>query len=339
MRRILILFLLILIGKPAICDPISGYAEKQGLTIKPNRVVDSSNGSPISSAKINIPSKNYSTTTDENGNFRLQADINAPTIMSVEKDGYKPFSLTMDKLATAKPIVIGIEKSNPADIIIKQDLLHLGDNNFSTNSANANDFQADAKTPYFSKKFKITAPKINEEASYRITRTRDGKMFNTYSELENATTFYGGGTERIPTRNDYTYVLEDETHNGVTTKYTFQGGTYPAGRWEFDVEISEAEIAELLSDEEDIYNYTAEYDVNHNCIVRIPMSFIFPYNPNYEITEFDDDSFTCNFYYNDDSIDGERVILQNTCQMTVSIDWNENYPLGFIITDIDVNDI
>lgn len=107
----------------------------------------------------------------------------------------------------------------------------------------------------------------------------------------------------------------------------------------FDVEISEAEIAELLSDEEDIYNYTAEYDVNHNCIVRIPMSFIFPYNPNYEITEFDDDSFTCNFYYNDDSIDGERVILQNTCQMTVSIDWNVNYPLGFIITDIDVNDI
>ena len=107
----------------------------------------------------------------------------------------------------------------------------------------------------------------------------------------------------------------------------------------FDVEISEAEIAELLSDEENTHNYTAEYDSNLDIIARTPILFDYPYNPNYEITEFDDDSFTCSFYYNDDSIDGERVILQNTCQMTVSIDWNENYPLGFIITDIDVNDI
>lgn len=152
----------------ALCTPISGYAEKQGITIKPNRVVDSKNGMPISSAKINIPSKNYSTTTDENGSFQLQADINAPTIMSVEKDGYKPFSLTMDRLATAKPIVIGIEKSNPADVIIEQNLLHLGDDNFSDTSANATEFRSGSKGPSFTKKFKITPPKHNEDAYFII---------------------------------------------------------------------------------------------------------------------------------------------------------------------------
>lgn len=148
--------------------PISGYAEKQGITIKPNRVVDSKNGMPIPLAKINIPSKNYTTTTDKDGNFKLQADINAPTIMSVEKDGYKPFSLTMDKLATAKPIIIGIEKSNPADVIIEQNLLHLGDDNFSETSANASEFRSGSQGPIFTKKFKIAIPKYNEEAYFII---------------------------------------------------------------------------------------------------------------------------------------------------------------------------
>jgi len=170
MRGIILLILIAFVncGNIAFSAPISGYAEKQGITIKPNRVVDSRNGMPISSAKINIPAKNYSTTTDENGSFQLQADINAPTIMSVEKEGYKPFSLTMDRLATAKPIVIGIEKSNPADVIIEQNLLHLGDDNFSDTSANAAEFRSGSKGPFFTKKFKITQPKVNENAYFII---------------------------------------------------------------------------------------------------------------------------------------------------------------------------
>ncbi len=166
--RGIILLILIIVGAQAICAPINGYAEKQGITIKPNRVVDSKNGMPISSAQIKIPGKNYTTTTDENGSFHLQADITAPTIMSVEKEGYKPFSLTMDRLATAKPIIIGIEKSNPADIIIEQNLLHLGDDNFSSTSANAADFRSGSKGPFFTKKFKITQPKPNEDAYFII---------------------------------------------------------------------------------------------------------------------------------------------------------------------------
>ncbi len=89
-----------------------------------------------------------------------------------------------------------------------------------------------------------TLQKINEEASYKITKNIQGQNFATFSELENATTFYSGGVVRIPTRNDYAYVIADETHNGVTTKYTYQGGTYPTGRWEFDVEISETPLTD-----------------------------------------------------------------------------------------------
>lgn len=160
MRGFIVILLLFINTIPSYATKINGYAEKQGITIKTNKVVDSTNGMPISAAKINIPAKNYKTTTDENGQFHLQADINAPTIMSIEKDGYKPFSLTMDKYAMTKPIVIGIEKSTPADIIIEQDLLHLGDNNFSETSANASEFRAFSKGPIYKKSFYITQPKL-----------------------------------------------------------------------------------------------------------------------------------------------------------------------------------
>ena len=164
MRGLILVILILLSANPSFATKINGYAEKQGITIQPNKVVDSSNGMPINSAKINIPSKNYSTTTDEYGRFQLQADINAPTIVSVEKDGYKPFSLTMDKYAMNKPIVIGIEKSTPADIVIEQQLLHLGDNNYSDTSANASEFKAFTSGPVYKKNFDISVPKLSKNA-------------------------------------------------------------------------------------------------------------------------------------------------------------------------------
>ena len=75
--------------------------------------------------------------------------------MSVQKEGYKPFSLTVDGNSMSKPIVIGIEKTNPHDIIIDKDLYHIGDDNYSTTSANAEEFRVKAIGPFYSKEFKI----------------------------------------------------------------------------------------------------------------------------------------------------------------------------------------
>ena len=164
MKKTLLLILLLLNINPVFATKINGYAEKQGLTMKANKVVDSTNGMPVSAAKINIPSKNYTTTTKDDGSFHLQADINAPTIMSIEKEGYKPFSLTMDKYATSKPIIIGIEKSTPADIDIEHNLLHLGDNNFSETSANASEFRAATQGPIYKNRFSIPQIKYAQNA-------------------------------------------------------------------------------------------------------------------------------------------------------------------------------
>ncbi len=133
---------------------ISGNVEKNG-TGDYNQVIDSSSGKPIDEADVSLPSKGYRTKTDNQGRFSLGAKVDAPTIMSVQKDGYKPFSLTVDGNTTSKPIVVGIEKTNPHDIIIDKDMYHIGDDNYSANSANASEFRVKAIGPFYTKNFEI----------------------------------------------------------------------------------------------------------------------------------------------------------------------------------------
>lgn len=141
---------------------INGNVEKSGAGDF-NQVIDSRTQSPVTQADVTLPSKGYRTTTDNEGKFTLGAKIDAPTIMSVQKEGYKPFSLTVDGSSTSKPIVIGIEKTNPHDIIIDKDMYHIGDDNYSENSANASEFRIKAIGPFYTKNFKIGALPANED--------------------------------------------------------------------------------------------------------------------------------------------------------------------------------
>lgn len=141
---------------------ISGNVEKNGVGDF-NQVIDSQTQKPISQADITMPSKGYKTKTDSQGRFSLGAKIDAPTIMSVQKDGYKPFSLTVDSSSLSRPIVVGIEKTNPYDIIIDKDMYHIGDDNYSENSANATEFRVKAIGPFYTKTFNMKSVPANED--------------------------------------------------------------------------------------------------------------------------------------------------------------------------------
>lgn len=145
--------ILLSFGEISFCA-INGNVEKNGIGDY-NQVIDSSSGKPIDEADVTLPSKGYRTKTDSHGRFSLGAKVDAPTIMSVQKDGYKPFSLTIDGKTTSKPIVVGIEKTNPHDIIIDKDMYHIGDDNYSATSANASEFRVKAIGPFYTKNFKI----------------------------------------------------------------------------------------------------------------------------------------------------------------------------------------
>lgn len=117
-----------------------------------NRVVDANTHAPVGNAKVSLPKYNYSTYTDDYGTFDI-GKINGTTIMSVEKEGYRPFSLTLNDKMAARPMVLGIQKSNISDLVIESNMFHLGDDNFSEHSSGAGSFKLRSSGPFYSKTF------------------------------------------------------------------------------------------------------------------------------------------------------------------------------------------
>ncbi len=158
MKKFIYLLILTFILSPqAWSTTFTGGVSKVGQQ-ESNQVIDSRTGQGVEFAKITIPQKNYRTYTDANGNFELpKIQINQPTILSVEKEGYRPFSLTINNNSSLNnPMKIEIAKSEAADISLDSDILHLGDDSFSKNSANAGDFKLKSIGPYYSKDFIMT---------------------------------------------------------------------------------------------------------------------------------------------------------------------------------------
>lgn len=80
---------------------------------------------------------------------------------------------------------------------------------------------------------------INSITAYYITKNAQGDQFATYAELAAATTFYSGGVVRVPTRNDYCIVLDDENHDHACTRYIYQNN-----QWEFQYIVNETALTQ-----------------------------------------------------------------------------------------------
>ena len=153
MRKIIfILICLMSFGFELRDGMLSGNIDHNDLNYQ-NKIVDSKTNKPISGARITIPEINYETFSDFNGAFKLNADISDKTVMFVEHEGYKVFSLTVDNSVFNSPLKLGIEQSSPFDMQISQGVIHLGDNMYSDNSANSSDFRLSANSHYLSKIF------------------------------------------------------------------------------------------------------------------------------------------------------------------------------------------
>lgn len=135
---------------------LTGNINKEDFFKKSHIVVDGATGNPVSEAEISIPTEGIYTQTNDNGEFRLAASsFKKPAILSVNANGYKPFSLTLDENKISKPLIIVITKLFSNETVIDKELHHLGDNKFSSNSANSGDFNSKAEGSYFFKEFFI----------------------------------------------------------------------------------------------------------------------------------------------------------------------------------------
>lgn len=160
MRKLLIFFL-ICWGLPSFSKVITGEISKD-LKKDVNQVIDAESNIPIEGVIIKIPSKSYQTKTRKDGTFKLGTKFDSPTIMSLEKSGYKPYSMTIND-GGVKPIQVAIEKTTPHDIVVDTDMIHIGDNSFSPRSANAQDFSISSSGPFYSKDFKLKLINAGQE--------------------------------------------------------------------------------------------------------------------------------------------------------------------------------
>lgn len=169
MKRLLFLFSILYIFNLNLvqAEVISGKINHDDINYQ-NRIIDSKSKAPLSGAKISIPDIGFTTYSDENGAFKLNANVNGSTVLFVEKDGYKIFSLTVDNTVLNTPLKLGIEQSSPFDLQITQSIVHLGDNMFSGNSANSKDFRNNAQGSYFSKTFNRPMYSQNQDVVIKI---------------------------------------------------------------------------------------------------------------------------------------------------------------------------
>ena len=159
MKKILVI-LILTIGFPVFCKTINGEIKKES-TRNTNRIYDLQTNLPLEDVIVKIPSKNYYTKTDKDGTFKLQTQITSPTIMALEKNGYKPYSMTINS-NFKNPINIGIEKTSPKDIIVETEIIHIGDDSYSQRSANASDFSLHSLGAFYTNDFNIPSLKQDE---------------------------------------------------------------------------------------------------------------------------------------------------------------------------------
>lgn len=157
MRFLVVMFLFFML--PAFGAVMEGGVSKVGDV---SMIIDTETNMPVSGAKVSLPKENYTTFTDNNGIFNLKANIKDSSLLSVEKEGYRPFSLTINEKLANKPLVLGIEKSHAQDIVISTEMFHLGDDNFSANSANSSEFKGKSIGPFYSKTFMMAANALSK---------------------------------------------------------------------------------------------------------------------------------------------------------------------------------
>ena len=155
--KFFITIVLIIIAIPAYSQIVQGGVTENGQWYSSSgnkhQIVDSKTNSPVSNAKITLPKQNFTTYTDSQGTFNLDTSISDSSVLSVEKQGYRPFSVTINDKLASHPIVIGIEKSNLNDVVLSTEMIHLGDDSFSASSANSGEFQGKASGAFYSKLF------------------------------------------------------------------------------------------------------------------------------------------------------------------------------------------
>jgi len=139
----------------AFSQALIGEISQEEFKITRPQVIDANTREPIRDALISIPAENKRDFTDENGHFKITSSKTSPVILSVQKEGYRPFSLTLHDGKLPQNLLLELSKNNPMSVVVNDNLLHLGDNSYSEHSSGACMINAPCVGSSFTKDFYI----------------------------------------------------------------------------------------------------------------------------------------------------------------------------------------
>jgi Dockerin type I domain/CarboxypepD_reg-like domain len=119
------------------------------------RVLDQKTGEPIPNAEVQIPEEGITVRTDSYGRFTLPRELPSDRILTTRASEYAPFSLTTRKVQKGS-YDLRLEKLGPRLVVLDDQLHHLGDNNFSPQSANAGSFRLRAEGVELTRSFDLS---------------------------------------------------------------------------------------------------------------------------------------------------------------------------------------
>jgi CarboxypepD_reg-like domain len=142
---ILHLLTLLFLGVSLPCEAqqtLQGHLEKTAEPILDKlqgQVLDATTGQPVAGATVTLPDQGFSMKTDTNGEYQIPRALGkAALIMSVEKEGYMPFSMGISENTPPK-FYIRLNKQAQI-LVLDTQLRHLGDGSFSSSSSGALEF-------------------------------------------------------------------------------------------------------------------------------------------------------------------------------------------------------
>jgi hypothetical protein len=127
--------------------------EPQGDMLE-GEVRDAHTRQPIPDAEVTLPDSGYSVKTDRQGHYQIPRNLGqAPIIMSIQKPGYAPFSVS---ISHHSPPRFSVYLERHAQMLVLDDRLrHLGDNSYSHISSNAGQFRKPTDGPALRYRFSL----------------------------------------------------------------------------------------------------------------------------------------------------------------------------------------
>lgn len=120
------------------------------------QVIDQATGQPLSNVEVAVPGAGISVRTDAQGRFRLPQDLPSDQILTVRLENYLPYSQTTDQRPNS-PLQVELERLNPTrTLVLESDVVRLGDNQYSPESAAAGQFRLPAEGIEMTRSFTLS---------------------------------------------------------------------------------------------------------------------------------------------------------------------------------------